>query len=656
MAPSAPEVDVSRAGPGYHPGMEPVDFLDDTSALLVRAADAAGIGVVVLAAGTMPPETLYVNAVVTSWAGESAETIAKRPAFGYIAPEDRDRIVASFEARTSDPGRPGSMECSIVGAAGERIPVSVGIARGTAGGRILQIILLTDVRPRNAVAAKLSESERRFRALVETAPDGVVISQRMVIRFANRAAGAMLDVPEAELVGRSLAEYLAPGEVERMGERLSKMQRGDVLAPTVYRARRADGVTVLAEIASMHTEWEGQPMVLAMARDVTAREALHASLERTERLAALGRLAAGMAHEINNPLAFVSLSTESLARRLEPLLDGSEASEEIRALLDNVARGTARVSSIVRDLKAFSRDGVDERAPVDLEQTLSSAVRMVQHEIAPRARLTRETQGMPLVLGSAGKLEQVFVNLLMNAVQALPEGRTGHIVLRAFGDATHAHVEIRDDGVGIGPENLHRAFDPFFTTKPVGIGTGLGLSICHGIVTAAGGTIRIESEPGRGTLVHVALPRAVASPPPSHVTAPRPAEAPRSHILVVEDQAPLARTLAKALGERHRVTVAVGVREAIVALDAHGLAFDVVLCDMLMPDGTGMDVFEHARAGLPGLAERFVFMTGGAFLPSLAAFLEHVPNPRIDKPFGLPALEALLSGVVQARRTPSTPS
>lgn len=627
-----------------------MDLLDETSALLVQAADAAGIGVVVLDAGPMPPRTLFVNAVVAAWAGETAEAILERPAFDAIAPEDRARIAESFAARTNDASRPAAMECSLLGEGGTRIPVSVGIARGRAAGRAVQIMLLTDVRPRNAVAAELSAAERRFRALVETAPDGVVISERLVIRFANHAAGTILGVPEDQLVGRSLADFLAPGDVERMGERLQQMHRGDVLAPTVYRARRADGVTVLAEIASMFTEWGGRPMVLAMARDVTAREALHASLERTERLAALGRLAAGMAHEINNPLAFVSLSAESLARRIEPLLGDDDEADEIRALIDNVSRGTARVSAIVRDLKAFSRDGENERAPVDLEQTLSSAVRMVQHEIAPRARLTRETQGMPMVLGSAGKLEQVFVNLLMNAVQALPEERIGHIVLRAYADATHAHVQVKDDGIGIAPENVHRAFDPFFTTKPVGVGTGLGLSICHGIVTATGGSIRLESEEGRGTTVHVSLPRAVTSTA-SHAPATGGAPiAARSHILVVEDQAPLARTLAKALGERHQVTLAVGVREAIAALDQHGLAFDVVLCDMLMPDGTGMDVFEHACVGPPGLSDRFVFMTGGAFLPSLAAFLERVPNPTIDKPFGLPALEALLAQVVESRR------
>ncbi|MFO0685722.1 MAG: ATP-binding protein [Sandaracinus sp.] len=628
-----------------------MDLLDETSALLVRAADAAGIGVVVLDARATPPETLYVSEVIAQWAGETAAEIARRPAFDYIAPEDRERIAASFEARTADPAHPATMECSILGAGGARIPVSVGIARGLAGGRALQIILLTDVRARNAVAAELSAAERRFRALVETAPDGVVISERLTIRFANRAAATMLGVPEDALAGRSLADFLVPGDVERMGERLRRMHHGEVLAPTVYRARRADGVTVLAEIASMFTEWSGRPMVLAMVRDVTAREALQASLERTERLAALGRLAAGMAHEINNPLAFVALSAEALARRLEPLVAGTDDGEEILSLLDNVSRGTARVSAIVRDLKAFSRDGENERAPVDLEQVLSSAVRMVQHEIAPRARLTRETQGMPVVLGSAGKLEQVFVNLLMNAVQALPERRIGHIVVRAFADATHAHVQIKDDGVGIPAENVHRAFDPFFTTKPVGVGTGLGLSICHGIVTATGGAIRIESEEGRGTTVHVSLPRAVTGTVTAGSAAAGPTAAERSHILVVEDQAPLARTLAKALGERHQVTVAIGVREAIAALDTHGLSFDVVLCDMLMPDGTGMDVFEHACAGPSGLSDRFVFMTGGAFLPSLAAFLERVPNPRIDKPFGLPALETLLEQVARAQST-----
>lgn len=621
--------------------------LDAVAALLVRAAEAAGIGIylVTLDEG---PKTLFVNDVVARWVGEPADAIVLRPTFESIAPEDRERIARGL----ADEAGPTSLECSVLTQGGERIPVAVGGARGEANGRAIQIVLLTDMRDRKAVAAKLSASERRFRDLLQAAPDGVVISQRMEIKFANRAADLMLGVEPGGLVGRSLGEFLPQVELGRMRARLDAIASGEALVPSIYRATRPDGRVVLAEIASIITEHEGEPAVLAMARDVTDREALQTNLERTERLAALGRLSAGMAHEINNPLAFVSLSAEALERRLTSVAAGDGAREEITALLENISRGTARVASIVRDLKAFSRDGDADRGPADLTQVLSSAIRMVQHEIAPRAELVRQIGTLPLVIGAAGKLEQVFVNLLMNAVQALPEGRMGKITVHTATDEEAATVSISDDGAGIARAHLDRVFDPFFTTKPIGVGTGLGLSICHGIVTAAGGAITIESEEGRGTTVRVRLPRARrASIPEMSVGTRSQASAGRkAHVLVVEDQLPLARTLAKALAERYEVTLAGSVAEGCAAIATQGEALDVVLCDMLMPDGTGIDVYEAATRRSLELAERFVFMTGGAFLPSLVEFLEQSAHPRIDKPFGLPMLEEVLDRAIEARR------
>lgn len=621
--------------------------LDALGTLVASAARAAGIGVIVIIPDE-PPRTVFANDVVSCWVGESTEAILRRPLFDYVAPEDRARIQTTFRLRATDPSVPVSLECTVHGAGGERIPVSVGVARGEADGRIVQIVMLTDLRDRKAAAAKLSASERRFRDLVQAAPDGVVISQQMQIRFANSAADGMLGVGPGQLVGRSMADFLPPDELLRMRERLEAMAGGEALIPAIYRATRPDGREVLAEIASIFTEYDGAPAVLAMARDVTQREALQTNLERTERLAALGRLAAGMAHEINNPLAFVSLSAEALERRLRALVDEPAKREEIGVLLDNISRGTTRVAAIVRDLKAFSRDGDTELGPTDLGQVLASAIRMVQHEITPRAALVHEAEAMPLVVGTARRLEQVFVNLLMNAVQALPEGALGHIGIRSEVEPNAVTVRITDDGVGIPRANLDRVFDPFFTTKPVGVGTGLGLSICHGIVTAAGGSIRAESEEGRGTTICVRLPRALRPKPPETRGVAR-ASAPatsRARILIVEDQHPLARTLAKALGARYEVTLAHSATEAVGALAEQGGSLDAVLCDMLMPDGTGIDVFNAAERSAPALADRFVFMTGGAFLPSLAEFLERMPNPRIEKPFTLPAIEELLDRVV----------
>jgi PAS domain S-box-containing protein len=623
--------------------------LDPHGELVVDAAASAGIAVLLLAVDGTEARTLYVNEVFARWIGEPADAVTLKPPMDHVAPEDRERIRATFARRIVDPSVPRSLECTIVATSGELIPVAIGVARGEWRGRIVQIVLLTDVRDRRVAAAKLSASEKRFRALLEVAPDGVVILQRGLIRYANRAAGALLGLPEAELLGRSLGEFMDDDEVAVMRERLDAMKRGEQFAPRPYRARRKDGTTVVAEIASILVEHDGAPAVLAIARDVTDRAALAAQLERTERLAALGRLSAGMAHEINNPLAFVSLSTESLERRLRALSIEPETRRELAGLIENIARGTARVATIVRDLKAFSRDGEADRGPSALDDVLSTALRLVAHELSTRATVKRETPTLPHVAGAAGKLEQVFVNLLLNAAQAIPEDRMGHIMLRATIEPDAVVVSVADDGVGIPREQLDRVFDPFFTTKPVGVGTGLGLSICHGIVTAVGGSIRIESEERRGTVVHVRLPRAAEEPAiaPAPVIAPSSATR-RRRVLIVEDQAALARTLAQALRDRYDVAVAGSVHDAVALAEERSEPPDVILCDMLLPDGTGADVHERIIASAPSLAERFVFMTGGAFLPRLAEFLERVPNARIHKPFALPALEELLEAQVRA--------
>jgi PAS domain S-box-containing protein len=621
--------------------------LDPLGELVVDAAGSAGIAVLLLAVDGAEARTLYVNDVFARWIGAPADALTIGPPLDHVAPEDRERIREVFARRDVDPTVPRSLECAVVTMSGERIPVAVGISRGESRGRVVQIVLLTDVRDRRAAAAKLSASERRFRAVLEAAPDGVVILARGFIRYANRAAGVLLGMPEAALLGRTLAEFMTEDEVAVMRERLGGMMRGEQFPPRPYRARRGDGTTVVAEIASIVTEHDGEPAILAIARDVTDRATLAAQLERTERLAALGRLSAGMAHEINNPLAFVSLSTESLERKVAAMTLEPEIRRELVGLLDNISRGTARVATIVRDLKAFSRDGDADRGPTALEDVLSTALRLVAHELSSRANVRRETPTLPHVAGAAGKLEQVFVNLLLNAAQAIPDGRFGEVTVGAVVDDSFVEVTVSDDGVGIPALELDRVFDPFFTTKPVGVGTGLGLSICHGIVTAVGGTIRITSEAGRGTTVHVRLPRAAEEPsvvPPPVRAIER---AGRRRVLIVEDQVALARTLAQALRDRYDVTLAATVREAVAAAEAND-ALDVILCDMVLPDGTGADIHARVTARTPSLGARFVFMTGGAFLPHLADFLEHMPNARIDKPFALPTLEDLLEAQMRA--------
>jgi signal transduction histidine kinase len=260
--------------------------------------------------------------------------------------------------------------------------------------------------------------------------------------------------------------------------------------------------------------------VVSIVRDITERKAVQARLRSVERMASLGTLAASVAHEINNPLSYLTSNLRYIDDELRAMALASESmagprGQEVLQALQETLTGSNRVSEIVRDLKTFSRGDEEHRGPVNLHAVLELCTNMARSEIRHRARLVKEYGEPPLVNASETRLGQVFLNLLVNAAQAIPEGadvKANEVrVTTSRDEAGWAVVVVKDTGAGIAPEHLSRLFDPFFTTKPAGVGTGLGLSICHGIITGLGGRITVESEQGRGTLFRVSLPPAAGA-------------------------------------------------------------------------------------------------------------------------------------------------
>ena len=623
-----------------------------------------------------------------------------------------------------------------------------------------------------------------------------------------------------------------------------------------------------------------------------------AQLVQAGRLAAVGQLAAGVGHEINNPLAYIvsnlehaSEEVELLARELTDVRGAGPRLREVSQVLREAMHGTDRVRRIVRDLKTFSRPDDEKQGPVDLHAVLDSAVKISMAELRPRAKLVREYGDVPRVEGNEARLAQVFLNLLINAAQALPEGKAQEnevrLVTRVAPDGMVV-AEVRDTGIGIAPAALARIFDPFYTTKPLGVGTGLGLSLCHAYVTAMGGSISVESEPGRGAVFRVTLKRVAretgplptvperrgaresgstptvqapggpwerrsvpteqgpaardslstpvrasqvmpdvqalgtrrdsmsmpalptqerntsqesrsmpvvqpqepatvsmpsvpvderggaASPGAADVTreppvaaayvasrekadaaqlalaatsvpaarpegpaataaptpipaapglaapgvpawtqgapgtvpmdaalsspratystysmaapraAPEPAPRPpareprtvatspesgaeaaaqawgenpvpvRGRVLVVDDDALVSGAIRRTLSRENDVEVLVSARQALTQLTTPELRYDVVLCDLMMPEMTGMDLFDALLKVAPKVAERVVFITGGAFTPVAQAFLDRMTNPRVEKPFDPEGLRKLIrSEVARVRRQDS---
>jgi signal transduction histidine kinase len=369
----------------------------------------------------------------------------------------------------------------------------------------------------------------------------------------------------------------------------------------------------------------------------------------SDRMASVGTLAAGVAHEINNPLAAICANIELAGDALGTLAREPGMASRLDEVIDELrdARDAAeRVRHIIRDLRIFSRAPDEERrGPVDVRQVLESSVRMAWNEIRHRAKLIKEYGDVPPVEANEARLGQVFLNLVVNAAQAIPEGDASHNVVRVATrvEGDRVLIEVRDTGAGIAPEHLSRIFDAFFTTKPMGVGTGLGLSICHRIVQGLGGEIHVDSAPGKGTTVRVSLPPAsddgaeVEEPPLQPTSASR-----RGRVLIVDDELTFAKAVARHLRLEHEVELTGSAGDALRRV-REGERFDVIVCDLMMPQMTGMELHAELVRLAPELAGRMVFVTGGAFTPGARAFLDNVPNQRLEKPFDAQQLRAVLN-------------
>jgi signal transduction histidine kinase/CheY-like chemotaxis protein len=413
------------------------------------------------------------------------------------------------------------------------------------------------------------------------------------------------------------------------------------------RMIRRDGRTVIVEGKSVLLDYDGEPTHVVLANDVTERRELFARMAVADRMLSVGTLAAGVAHEINNPLAYVAANLQILASELPKMLYGEGESrfsrEELESVLNDAQEGAQRVSAIVRDLRALARSEDNANTPVDVLHVLASSIKMSHNEIRHRARLVQSYAEVPPVVANASRLGQVFLNLLVNAAHAIEDGHAdaNEVRVRVRADDSRVYVEIEDTGVGIPASVLPRIFDPFFTTKPAGIGVGLGLSICDRIVEAFGGTISVTSKLGFGSTFRVALPIASKVSLAVAEEHPMPTQ-PRSRILMIDDEPAVGRSIRLLLAHDHEVINATRALDGLARLDA-GEHFDLILCDVMMPEMSGIELYEQLERRYPAYLQRIVFMTGGAFTAQARDALEQLGAPRLEKPFSEAALRRAIA-------------
>jgi PAS domain S-box-containing protein len=393
--------------------------------------------------------------------------------------------------------------------------------------------------------------------------------------------------------------------------------------------------------------------IAGTAADVTAIEDLHRRLFAATRLASVGTLAAGVAHEINNPLTYLTANLTIAAEQLAGGAPVEARREDLRELLEEARDGADRIAAIVRSMRALGgpeRGG--EAREVDVRTELLAALQMVRNQIVQRARLEVQVdEGLPRTRARTNELGRVFLNLLVNAAQAIPEGSPDdhRITVKASRRDDSIVVEVVDTGTGIAPELRDRIFEPFFTTKAVGVGTGLGLSIAASIVESAGGAVEVDSEVGRGATFRVVLPAAQhvdpAAGPDPRAAGVAPA---RRRVLVIDDEPLVGRALERQLQPHHDVEVVTAASQVLLRVEA-GERWDAILCDLMMTGTDGIAFYEALQERHPELCRHVAFVTGGVFGERATRFVAGHDVPLVSKPVEvrdlLRAVERLATGV-----------
>ncbi|HEV8265572.1 MAG TPA: ATP-binding protein [Gemmatimonadales bacterium] len=508
-----------------------------------------------------------------------------------------------------------------------RVTYSLGADRRYA--RLLEEEVAAQTRSLMSALSATAAAEHSLRLVMEAVPDAILVLDRDGHVLDGNAAGRAMAVPPADPVNLGAA---FAGELRRFE----------------IPFRRDDGTEgVSAVLYAPVREGARVRKVLALARDITEQRRTQAQLHQAEKLAAMGQLVSGVAHEINNPAAIISGFAQTL------LLD--ELPPEQRETIQMIYDEATRIGRITSSLLAFARAGGKERAFVDLNDIVRRTFALRSYHLTTlNITVTLDLDPSdPKAWANGAEMQQMLVNLLSNAEQALTTVDTRRaITLRTVAFDDRLRLQVADTGPGMPPDIQGKIFDPFFTTKPEGKGTGLGLSICYGLVHDLGGRIWVESEPGCGAVFTVELPRdqrirqRLTPPPMPALRVPRDDLA----VLLVDDEDGLRRAVVSFLKRRGIRAVAVGDGgDALKALATE--AFDVILSDVRMPGMSGHEFLERLRRDHPAMVTRLILSTGDTLAPDTAALLQAARVPTLVKPFDFAQLEALVREIAAGAKT-----
>lgn len=521
---------------------------------------------------------------------------------------------------------------------------------------------IVEITPSDQAEKRELLAGANFGAVFETSAEALLLVDACgFIRRANRQARGLLRLKENHAGPLKLAEILSPASVNELGQFLARVPR---VLPTGSRASTPEaGVFEGSLVAGFPVRLTRRAMLAGSGEwllcaedrtaDVTGGRQIQLKLLQREKMAALGQLVSGIAHELNNPLTAIMGYAQLLLGHGLQATQLSEASK--------VFQEAERARRIVKNLLYFARENKPERTRVDLNEIVERTLALRGYELKVENIVVQcdLAPDLPETVGDPFQLQQVALNLLVNAEQALLLGRgRGHVWIRTRRlDNNRIVLEVSDDGPGIPLDIASRIFDPFFTTKPSGIGTGLGLSIVYGIVQQHSGEVTFESRPGAGTKFLVELP--VISLPvekhPAALAAPA-SETPAGatgRILVVEDEATVAQLIVDVLREEgHQVEAVLDSQEGLTRISRTN--FDLVICDLRMPRLDGPAFFEALVAAGSPVQKRIIFITGDTLAPRTMEFLEPHGLPYLAKPFLVEELKLAVHRMLEGIRKPDT--
>jgi len=510
------------------------------------------------------------------------------------------------------------------------------------------LLSLVDVSEQQRTQERLRSSEARLRQLFDALPDAVFVASLRGIRYLNTAAIRLLGLQNAsQLLGRRLETFVAPSHLDALQSLMAEFLLTGGARPrcTEVEFVTESGHALVAETSWVEEVFEGERCVVCVARNVLERRDLLLQVAQADRLSMVSTLAAGVAHEVNNPLTYVLMNLDKCLDGLPP--DGSAngriSVDQLRAALREALEGVQRVRTIVRDLNRFSRFDA-QTSLVDVNDSVRKALQLASAELRYRATVVQSLTDLPPVRATEGHLVQVLLNLLLNAAEAIEHGSPdrNRVSVSTTVSGGNVVIAVEDTGCGIPAEMRERLFDPFFTTKHGGRGTGLGLFVCYNYVRELGGEIRVESDGATWSRFSVALPSALPAQEPSvRALATPPMDPISGRILVIDDEEIIRIGVVAALRKTNTVDAVDSAEEALARID-RGEHYDLVLCDLQMPGLPGSRFYAALAARYPHLVERVIFMTGGAFTHEAKQFLEDVDPPVLAKPFTLKELRQTL--------------